>query len=729
MSLKTSPGSDAAPLPPVCPGTWLLGNARALLRDTGGALKDGYERCGPVFRLRAAWRWYTIIAGAEATDFMAQGLDKLYLSRHRLFSAVHEQFGPSPLVLRESGAEHARLRPPLAIAYSRQAASPFVPALIEAARRHAGRWSAGTTLSVVPQVRQIACAQYCEMLGPGARQIAYRDGRLLTDYMMSVAARLLPAIAFRAPWYRAAHKRTYGVLRDMVRAQHQNGPGIGPPTILETLATVRDPSGTLFTDEAVVSYGAYGIGASCGYVGRLAAFMFYEILRDPALLAEIVQEVQAAFASGLREATDVRRMRILRSVYDETLRFHPIALGMPFNVDRDFTYRGHRVRKGDFVVISPVPTSFSPETFRDPYRFDAARCREPRNEHRRDGACQPFGLGDRTCVAMGLVELMAMTMVATLVHDCELAMAPPEYQLRLTIRPLPAPNRRFRMRLAGRRAAGARPLVNTGVSEEQALATFPGHDEPAVQQAVAHAIRRRFAAGTVIVREGELADAFYLLTKGSVTVTRETGASVQPLAELGEGDWFGEVGLLQNAPRSATVTAGANGADTLVLDREAFLGMVATSDLVAAEMGQLLRKRVAITRLRQAAPSLTAKAAADRLPEFGSRVYQPGQTIITRGDAAEEFFVLVDGEVDVSRPDTSGVDAVVARLGPGDYFGEIGLLQGTPRNATVTAAADGRPVLTLVMGRAGFERLLAEDEGGELARAMLARVERLAPSG
>ena len=50
---------------------------------------------------------------------------------------------------------------------------------------------------------------------------------------------------------------------------------------------------------------------------------------------------------------------------------------------------------------------------------------------------------------MGMVEVMSMTLVATLFHDCDLAMDPSDYQLRLTIRPLPAPNRRFRMRIAG----------------------------------------------------------------------------------------------------------------------------------------------------------------------------------------------------------------------------------------------------------------------------------------
>jgi CRP-like cAMP-binding protein/cytochrome P450 len=725
-SISASRSSSAAPLPPICPGAWLLGNAWALLRDPGAALTEGFERRGPVYRLRAAWRGYVVIAGTAAADFMAQGLDKAYLSRHRIFGAVQKEFGKSDLVLAQSGAGHARLRAPLALAYSRQVASPFVPAMIDAVRRHARRWQAGATRGVLDEVREMAFAQYREMLG--TPPIAYRDCWLVTDYMMNVAGRFLPAIVFKAPWYRAAHGRTYRALATRVR-ELRAAPAGGPPTILDTLASVRDASGIPFSDDAVVSYGAYGVGAACGYVGRLAAFMLYEILRDRQLYEEITNEVDRAFSRGLRDATDVRRMRILRSVYDETLRFHPIALGMPFHAEADFEYQGWRIRKGDFVVISPTPSSFSPGTYRDPHRFDAARCREPRNEHRRDGTCRPFGLGDRTCSGAGMVELMAMTLVGTLLHGYDLAMEPPTYRLRLKVRPLPAPDSRFRMRTASRPEVAKSPAPPPAreLIEEEALAAFPGCDEPTVQRELSRATRERFDPGAVIVREGDEAHAFYLVERGHVTVTRSIRGTTERLADLGEGEWFGEAGLLQNAPRNATVTAGAGGADALVLDRDAFLRIVAESDLVATEIGQLMRKRLATIRLMQAAPTLSVSTAALVLPEFGWRSYEAGQTIIRRGDTANDFFVIVDGEVVVSRPDASGSEAVVARLGPGDYFGEMGLLHGAPRNATVAAA--GHPVRVLVTSRAGFERLLAEGgTRGELARAMLARLER-GPSG
>lgn len=68
-----------------------------------------------------------------------------------------------------------------------------------------------------------------------------------------------------------------------------------------------------------------------------------------------------------------------------------------------------------------------------------------------------------------------------------------------------------------------------------------------------------------------------------------------------------------------------------------------------------------------------------------------GQVVIRQGDAADRFYVVVDGEVEVTQvPPEGGAPAVLRRMSQGEAFGEIGLLSGVPRTATVTATADGR---------------------------------------
>lgn len=93
----------------------------------------------------------------------------------------------------------------------------------------------------------------------------------------------------------------------------------------------------------------------------------------------------------------------------------------------------------------------------------------------------------------------------------------------------------------------------------------------------------------------------------------------------------------------------------------------------------------------------------------------PGGTIVTQmGDAGDSFFVIVDGTVAVRTQVDSG-----NRLQSGDFFGEMSLLDGEPRSATITATTD---VQLLVVDRLHFSRLL--DEAPDLTRRILTVLSR-----
>ena len=107
---------ENAPRPAKAQGVPLLGNTFQFLRDTSGLLNDSYQRYGPVYRLRALWLKYTVIAGFEAKEFLQQGLAEKYLSREKIFNAVGEQLGSVDFVLAQSGERHDRFRRLLSLA-------------------------------------------------------------------------------------------------------------------------------------------------------------------------------------------------------------------------------------------------------------------------------------------------------------------------------------------------------------------------------------------------------------------------------------------------------------------------------------------------------------------------------------------------------------------------------------------------------------------------------------
>ena len=78
---------------------------------------------------------------------------------------------------------------------------------------------------------------------------------------------------------------------------------------------------------------------------------------------------------------------------------------------------------------------------------------------------------------------------------------------------------------------------------------------------------------------------------------------------------------------------------------------------------------------------------------------EPGKVLAREGDIGQEFFVIVDGEVSVTKDGTE-----VRRLGPGDFFGEIALIWESPRRTATVAAAT--PLRFFVLTRQAFRGLI-----------------------
>jgi ABC-type lipoprotein export system ATPase subunit len=89
--------------------------------------------------------------------------------------------------------------------------------------------------------------------------------------------------------------------------------------------------------------------------------------------------------------------------------------------------------------------------------------------------------------------------------------------------------------------------------------------------------------------------------------------------------------------------------------------------------------------------------------------YPPGAVVVRQGDEPEDFYIVTAGEVDVVLEHPGGQEILVNRLGRGQYFGEIALLRGGTRVATVRAGAGG-PVEVMALDRETFSRAIGESE-------------------
>jgi CRP/FNR family cyclic AMP-dependent transcriptional regulator len=123
---------------------------------------------------------------------------------------------------------------------------------------------------------------------------------------------------------------------------------------------------------------------------------------------------------------------------------------------------------------------------------------------------------------------------------------------------------------------------------------FGGLDPGALQRLERLGRRRRYAPGEVIMRQGDGAIALFTVLSGRVQVSRrgEDGQE-QALRTLGPGGYFGEMALLSNRPRSATVAASEDGeVECLVLHRLDFLEEVRRRPEVAIRLLETLSRRL-----------------------------------------------------------------------------------------------------------------------------------------
>jgi CRP-like cAMP-binding protein len=214
----------------------------------------------------------------------------------------------------------------------------------------------------------------------------------------------------------------------------------------------------------------------------------------------------------------------------------------------------------------------------------------------------------------------------------------------------------------------------------------------------------RLGPGDHVIREGEPGLAFYLVASGQVRVYANDGKRVVERTRLHEGALFGEMALLTQQPRTASVQV-TDEADIFELSRESLRGLTEEAPSLAAALDKFARERL-LKNLLATSPlfrPFDRQQQLDLIRRFDGHEVAPGTVIIREGDAGQGLFVVLAGEVEVSKRQANGSELGLARLRAGELFGEMSLLNNQPTTATVRAA---RPSTILFLAREYFQRLV-----------------------
>ncbi|XP_077085972.1 protein kinase, cAMP-dependent, regulatory, type II, alpha, B [Siphateles boraxobius] len=205
-----------------------------------------------------------------------------------------------------------------------------------------------------------------------------------------------------------------------------------------------------------------------------------------------------------------------------------------------------------------------------------------------------------------------------------------------------------------------------------------------------------------IINQGDDGDNFYVIERGVFDILIQKDGSSCCVGRYDNKGSFGELALMYNTPRAATIRAAQEGA-LWALDRATFHRLIVRNNA---------KKRKMYERFIESVPLLKSLQLSERMKivdVLGMKSFRDGELIIRQGDSADCFYIVESGEVRImirsrtSAGQRSEQELEVARCTRGQYFGELALVTNKPRAASVYAAGETR---CLVIDVQAFERLL-----------------------
>ncbi|XP_026162303.1 cAMP-dependent protein kinase type II-alpha regulatory subunit isoform X2 [Mastacembelus armatus] len=205
-----------------------------------------------------------------------------------------------------------------------------------------------------------------------------------------------------------------------------------------------------------------------------------------------------------------------------------------------------------------------------------------------------------------------------------------------------------------------------------------------------------------IIDQGDDGDNFYVIEKGVYDIFVEKDGMSLCVGKYNNKGSFGELALMYNTPRAATIIATQEGA-LWGLDRATFHRLIVKNNA---------KKRRMYEAFIECVPLLGSLELSERMKivdVLGARAFKDGERIITQGAKADCFYIVESGEVKImiksktmaGQQDNTEVE--VARCSRGQYFGELALVTNKPRAASVYAVGETK---CLVIDIQAFERLL-----------------------
>eukprot|EP00931_Biecheleriopsis_adriatica_P090361 TRINITY_DN64360_c0_g1_i1.p1 TRINITY_DN64360_c0_g1~~TRINITY_DN64360_c0_g1_i1.p1 ORF type:complete len:428 (-),score=134.60 TRINITY_DN64360_c0_g1_i1:56-1279(-) len=216
-------------------------------------------------------------------------------------------------------------------------------------------------------------------------------------------------------------------------------------------------------------------------------------------------------------------------------------------------------------------------------------------------------------------------------------------------------------------------------------------------------LEKHIEAGQRIIQEGDDGDVMFLIESGAFDCIKIINGEDKVVKKCGQGDVFGELALLYNCPRAASVQATSSSV-VWQLDRETFGHIVQNA---ASKRRDAFMDFLKSVPLFEPLESYDLMQLADCLQ---TQKCDAGERIISQGESGDTFYLVEEGELAALKVMGEEPEKEVKLYQRGSYFGELALLHNEPRAASVVAKTEATVVK---IDQKSFDNIL-----GQLKEAM-----------
>ncbi|MCY3884249.1 MAG: cytochrome P450 [Gammaproteobacteria bacterium] len=423
---------------PTVRGLPVLGNAIEMAGNVGQFLTEQYLKLGPVYRVKVLNREYTVLAGANANNFVHRhGRD--YLRSKETWQDFDQEFKASRSMVSVDGDDHTKLRKGMRDGYSQRMVSDQLDKVVSIVKREIGNSSDDKPRRAFYTMQRLVSEQI-GVLTTGVSPADYIDDLILflETMLLLRVTKARPSMELARPRVNRAHRRIKEFSQKVIEAHDPHLRQNRNPDLIDMCLKMHRDNPNLVpeTDFRLTTLGPFFAGLETAAVAT--SFLLYALLKQPELMERSREEAESVFEGHLNGKSALAKFDVISRAMMESLRMWPVVPSIVRTVSNSFDFEGYRIPAGEQVMVATSVPNYLEEYFPNPTQFDIDRYLPDREEHRQPGAFVPFGVGPHRCLGADFAQLLVMMNAATLIHFFDIRLSSAKYTLK--IRPIPTPH-------------------------------------------------------------------------------------------------------------------------------------------------------------------------------------------------------------------------------------------------------------------------------------------------